>query len=352
MRIVVNDIAAAKGGALTVLKDFYNCVKENDKENEWIFPLGEELLEETDNIKVITLPKIKTSRSKKLIFDFLNGRKFIKSLNPDVVFSLQNTATFGLDVPQILYIHQSIPFQKIKNFSFFKGSERSLAIYQHLIGRVIKKSAKVADKVIVQTKWMKEAVCKQCHLPEEKVLQIPPTVADISAYNTSHELKKDCFFYPTAPAIYKNNGAIYKACEILDSKGIDYDVTLTLPESAEKKNIHFVGRLPYGEVIEKYAQSTLIFPSYIETFGFPMAEARKVGTIVLASDCPFSREVLENYENAYFFDPFKPEELAKLMEKVICGEIEKKFSADITSSGSSEDAWQKVLKLIYRVSNK
>ena len=60
MRIVVNDIAAQKGGALTVLKDFYNYVKENDTENEWIFLLGEKLLEETDNIKIITLPKIKT----------------------------------------------------------------------------------------------------------------------------------------------------------------------------------------------------------------------------------------------------------------------------------------------------
>ena len=41
MRIVVNDIAASKGGALTVLKDFYNCVRENDTENEWIFLLGD-----------------------------------------------------------------------------------------------------------------------------------------------------------------------------------------------------------------------------------------------------------------------------------------------------------------------
>ncbi len=341
MRIVVNDIAASKGGALTVLKDFYNCVRENDTENEWIFLLGDKLLEETDNIKIITLPKIKSSRSKKLMFDLFNGKKFIKSLDPDVVFSLQNTVTFGLDLPQILYIHQSIPFQKIKKFSFFKGSERSLAIIQHLIGRVIKKSARTADKVIVQTMWMKEAVCKQCRLPEEKVLQIPPAVADISAYNTSHEFNKNSFFYPTAPAIYKNNGAIYKACEMLDAKNLDYDVTLTLPESTEKKNIHFVGRLPYGEVIEMYARSTLIFPSYIETFGFPMAEARKVGTLVLASDCPFSREVLENYENAYFFDPFKPEELASLMERVISGDILKKET--LTVQKNDQNGWLTIM---------
>ena len=80
MRIVVNDIAASKGGALTVLRDFYNCVRENDTENEWIFLLGDNILEETDNIKIITLPEIKSSRIKKLIFDFFTGKNFVKKL--------------------------------------------------------------------------------------------------------------------------------------------------------------------------------------------------------------------------------------------------------------------------------
>lgn len=342
MRIVVNDIAASKGGALTVLRDFYNCVKENDTENEWIFLLGDRILEETDNIKIMTLPKIKNSRIKKLTFDLFTGKKFMKKLNPDVIFSLQNTAVFGVKVPQIIYLHQSIPFQTTKKFSFFKSSERSLAVYQHFIGRVIKKSVKVCDKVIVQTKWMRDAVCKQCRVSKDKVLRVTPTVADISSYDTSHPFNKNLFFYPTASGIYKNNDAIFKACEILSQAHNDFVVTLTLPENQSRNNIHCVGRLPYGEVIEKYAQSTLIFPSYIETFGFPMAEARKVGTIVLASDCPFSREVLEGYENAYFFDPFKPEELAALMERVVLGDIEKKISSEAATDHS--DSWLLIFK--------
>lgn len=342
MKIVVNDIAASKGGALTILKDFYNCVRENDTENEWIFLLGDRILEETDNIKVITLPDIKNSRIKKLLFDRFTGRHFINKLNPDVVFSLQNTLTFGVKAPQLIYLHQSIPFQTVKKFSFRKGSERSLAVYQHLIGRVIMRSVKKCDKVFVQTKWMKAAVMKQCRLPEEKIAAIKPTVGDISSYNTNLPFHPDRFFYPTAPAIYKNNAAIFKACELLSQKGIACDVTLTLPEHFSKDNIRCVGRLPYSEVIEKYAQSTLIFPSYIETFGFPMAEARKVGTVVLASDCPFSREVLDGYENAYFFDPFKPEELAHLMERVITGSIEKKLLT--TQEPGCTNSWQRILE--------
>ena len=324
MRIVVNDIAAEKGGALTVLKDFYNCVKENDTENEWVFLLGDHLLEETANIKVITLPEIKKSHLKKLLFDLFFGKKFIHSLSPDAVLSLQNTAAWGLKVPQLVYIHQSIPFQTVKRFSFLKRSERKLAVIQYLIGEFIKLSAKICDKVIVQTEWMKQAVCKQCRLSEDKVMKVSPSVPDLSSLLTSEPFNRHLFFYPTAPAAYKNNAAIFSASDRLREKQLEHQILLTLPPEFSRGNIRCVGRLPYPEVIRTYAQSTLVFPSYIETFGFPMAEARKVGTIVLASDCPFSREVLKDYENAYFFDPFQPEELANLMERVITGDIQKR----------------------------
>lgn len=347
MRIVVNDIAASKGGALTILKDFYNCVRENDTENEWIFLLGDNILEETENIKIFTLPEVKNSWAKKLLFDFFTGKKFINKLQPDVVFSLQNTFTFGVKVPQLIYLHQSIPFQKVKNFSFLKGAERTLAVYQHLIGSVIKLSAKKCHKVIVQTRWMQEAVMQQCRLPEERVMQVAPSVADLPAYNTDIPFQPNRFFYPTASAIYKNNAAIYQACRILNEKNIHCDVALTLPPQHSKDDVRCIGRLPYNEVIEKYAESTLIFPSYIETFGFPMAEARKVGTVVLASNCPFSREVLDGYENAYFFDPFKPEELAALMERVILGDIVKKSSSQEAPDRSG--GWLRILNEVINV---
>ena len=344
MRIIVNDIAASSGGALTVLRDFYECVKENDRENEWIFLLSDNLFEETDNIKILTLPKIKNSRFKKLIFDLFAGKKYISALNPDKVFSLQNTVTFGLKCPQIVYIHQPLPFQKIKKFSFFKKSERDYAVYQYLIGAIIKKSAKKAEKVIVQTEWMKKAICEQCKISTDKVVKISPNVKNLS--NIANDTKPESigFFYPTSQAVYKNNSLVFEVAEILDMKNLDYNITLTLPEEQSKANIRCIGRIPYEDVIDNYKKSTLIFPSYIETFGYPLVEAAALGRIVLASDSPFSRELLGNYENAYFFDPFRKEELAELMQKVIKGEIVRKDF--IGKVQSTEDSWKKVLNTV------
>ena len=134
MRIVVNDIAASTGGAMTILKDFYRCVRENDTENEWIFLLGDEYLEETERIKIMTFPHVKRSKIKKLQFDFFKGKKIIEELRPDAVLSLQNVITHGLKVPQLTYVHQSIPFQDVKRFSFLKKRERNVAVYQYIIG--------------------------------------------------------------------------------------------------------------------------------------------------------------------------------------------------------------------------
>ena len=120
MRIVVNDIAASYGGAMTILRGFYEYICETDKENEWIFLLSDKYFEETDNVKIIVRQDIKNSGLKKLGFDLFTGKKFIDDLKPDVVFSLQNIITFGVKAPQCTYIHQSLPYTKMKKFSFFK----------------------------------------------------------------------------------------------------------------------------------------------------------------------------------------------------------------------------------------
>ena len=161
MRIIVNDIAASQSGALTVLKSFYEYVKEHDKENEYVFLLSDRYLKETERIKVCICKNVKKNGFEKLRFDFITGKRFIEKLHPDYVLSLQNIITFGLKCRQGVYIHQAIPFQNTKKFSFLKKSERVYAVYQYLIGGIIKKSIKKSDDVFVQTEWMKKSV-KAC----------------------------------------------------------------------------------------------------------------------------------------------------------------------------------------------
>lgn len=348
MRIVVNNIAANDSGALTILQSFYDYLSTVDsQEHEWIFLLSDNHFEETENVKIIILDEVSKSWKNRISFDFFSGSKFIEELQPDVFISLQNTLVFGLSCPKVVYMHQAIPFQDSMKFSFLKRNERTLAIYQYLIGALIKYSVKKSDMTIVQTNWIRNEVIRHTRIPEEKIMKIFPPVRDSSQYKSEHEFIPTEFFYPAAYLVYKNHQSIFDACEILNEQDVDdFNVTLTIDSKEVTKNITYAGKIPFEKVMGMYNKSTLIFPSLIETLGLPLIEARHMGAIVLAADCPYSREVLNGYSNAYFYDPSHPEELAALMEKVMNQEIVRQSIEETTVI---ENSWSDFVEVIEQV---
>jgi len=348
MRIVVNDIAASSGGALTILESFYRYVRDSGGDHEWVFLLGSDLLEETESIRTVVLTEVKGSWLRRLAFDLVSGRRLIRSLKPDVIFSLQNTYTYGLACPQVVYVHQPLPFQRAKHFSLLRRDERSLAIYQHVIGAVIKQSIRRADHVIVQTQWMRDAILDQVRVASNRVTRVLPDLEDLSPYKRKGPLDTAAFFYPTSSTLYKNNECVYAACRLLGERGVhDFTVTMTLDAPAADPHVAAIGRVPREQVMQIVSRSTLIFPSLIETYGLPLAEARAVGAIVLAADLPYAREVLQGYANAYFFDPASPSQLADMMSQVISAGIVKSPANDDASTASSgTPAWAQVIDVL------
>lgn len=328
MRILVNDIAATPnaGGVYSILCDLYNEAR-NDKKNNWIFLLSGEFFPETDNIRIIAKPELKKSKLRKLVFEILLGRNFINNLNPDVYISLQNIATLGVKTKkQIVYLHQPIPFQTQKNFSFFNKTERKLAVYQHLIGLVIKKTiSKVNPKVIVQTQWMKREVLRQTKLSKDNIIIAHPLVHENeSDGKLYHEAKCANFFYPASAYQYKNHDVIYRAIKILRDKGVkNFRVKLTINNNPQisNPNIVYIGHIERKKVFEMYEKNVLIFPSYIESFGLPLVEAATKADLVLAADTAFSRELLNSYDNVYYFKFNDAIRLAELMQNIIFGNI-------------------------------
>lgn len=145
MKIVVNDMAVVpnSGGVYTILQDFYQEIIDTNDTNEWVFLLSGNYLAETNNIKIISIPSIKTNWIKRIFFELFYGKKIINKLQPDVYLSLQNTMTFGVKAnKKIAYVHQPLSFQNDIKFSLFKKSERNLAIHQKFIGKFINFSLK------------------------------------------------------------------------------------------------------------------------------------------------------------------------------------------------------------------
>lgn len=330
MNIMVFDVPAESGGALTVLNDFYNEVKYyKDRDINWIFVVSKPELQQTDNIKVLRFSWIKKSWFHRLYFDNFIAPKLIKKYNVDKVFSLQNVVMPYTKVSQILYVHNSLPFI---DYRFAFRENKKLWIYQNIIGKNIISSIKKADKVIVQTKWMKKACMDKANVEREKIDVVYPKIStNIDSSFEANATSLKTFFYPANGMYYKNHRLIVEACKELKKQNIDdYKVLFTLKGNENdhikklyrqvienKLPIEFLGRISRQKVFELYAKSILIFPSYIETFGLPMLEAKLHRGIILASDCPFSHEILDGYKNAYFFDPFNYINLSKKMFNVL-----------------------------------
>ena len=370
LRIVVLNIAASKTGALSVLRDFYGSVVRDLKGAEWFFIVGAAgLIEENKEcpgIHVIVRDDVKRSKLKRLFFDHLSGASLIKSLDPDVVFSMQNTLPYGIEnmrnssgrkIRSVIYLHQPLGFQKVKQFSFFKRYEREMALYQYLIAPEIDNSLKKADEVIVQTRWMKDAVCEKDGLHEESVRIVTPDMGSVDEL-CKPEISRDSslFLYPAGSMIYKDHQCIVDAAEILKNKGIDdFRVIFTqklselpwlrLPDKV-KENIEFRGMIPREELIPLYQKAVLLFPSYIETFGYPLAEAAYLGTPVIASDTPFAREILDKTERKRFFGISSPEELSVLMEESITKGWGEEGEITHESHRKKKSSWGEVVDIL------
>lgn len=347
MRIVVNDIAASAGGGLSILKQLYAYLIESNDQNEWYFLLAENTIEETEHIHILTFPEEKKSRWKRLLFDFVYGRNIINELRPDVILYLQNTLVSGIKVPQVMYMDQSIPFQNEKKFSFLKKEERAYAVYQHLIGILNKQACKKADCTIVQTEWLKKAIVRKCRVSDSRIVKIHPESAKIPEQYRAKNINPSVFFYPASGAIYKNHACLFKALDYVE-KPCSVILTMDAPKDVPSA-CRFVGQISQEDVYRHMCSEVLVFPSYIESFGLPLEEARTIGTIILASDTDFSREVLDGYENAYYFNPFDPEELGKLINKVLTGEIKQKKQRMVQQKKSA--GWSNVIKVLENVLN-
>jgi glycosyltransferase involved in cell wall biosynthesis len=328
MNIMVFDVPAESGGALSVLNDFYNEYKAN-KKNNYIFVVSKPELEETENIKIMRFPWVKKSWLHRLYFDNFIANKLVKEYKTDEVLSLQNIIIPHTDIYQTVYIHNSLPFV---NYRFSITENTLLWIYQNILSRIIYNSIIKANKVIVQTEWMKKECVRKLKVSESKIEVIPPKInIVVKKYFESTHDSLTTFFYPASGVAFKNHKLIIETCLKFQIEGIkEYKVVLTL-DGNENKNIlrlfeiakennlpiAFIGNISREQVFDYYSKSTLIFPSYIETVGLPLIEAKIHKTPILASDCPYSHEILDGYEQVNFFDPFSIESLYKKLSLLV-----------------------------------
>lgn len=326
MKIIVYNTAAEDGGGLFVLKQFYQDVLALEDSHEWIFIVSTDAIKTKGNVLVRKYEDVKKSYFHRILFEQTTLRKILKSAKPDLVISLQNMPIKGCSTRQFTYLHQSLQYCP-KKYSFFKADERRTAIRQKIICNINKKYLPLSEHIFVQTEWIKSATIKWLNVDDKKITVVPVQVnVPENAYRPYEGINAKVFFYPARAEKYKNHDVIIDAAKILHKEGVsNYKIIFTIQnedgpyaqqliEKSRNLPIEFVGSVPYEKIWNYYATSILLFPSYLETCGLPMLEAKAMAARVLASDMPFSHECLDDYKNADFFQYDDPVMLAHKMK--------------------------------------
>lgn len=323
--IVVFDVPAVNGGALSILKMYYEkAVLEANENQQYVFVVSTPSLEEKEFVKVIKYSWVKKSWLHRIYFDKFVAFKIFNENGGTEILSLQNIVVSKVSAYQELYMHQSLPFIEHR---FNIIAHPKLWIYQNIIGKIIKKSIKKANKIIVQTGWIKDAIIKQCKVSEDKIV-IEPPMLDMGYVKQNEHNKSNEFFYPASSFFYKNHDVIVRALILLSKENRFPKVTFTLNENDNKLtkkivklknkyqlNIELVGVLSKKKVFEMYSKSVLLFPSYVETFGLPLLEAKLSDCDIICSNTLFSKEILCGYEKANFFEFNNADQLVSLMRE-------------------------------------
>lgn len=319
MTILVIDVAAEHSGAVTILNQFISEFKK-DPLNKYIVVLSVLKYSDCENVKFVNYEWVKKSHLHRLYFDNFVVAKLVKSFKPDKILSLQNNAFRIGGIPQEVYFHNALPISE-KRYSFFES--KSLWIYQNIIGFVVRKSFKYADLIKVQAEWIKEALIKKWNVDSKK---IEVKRIELEYSKTRKEYNPEALFYPANGSLYKNHFTLLKALIPLWNKYGTPELRLTgvitnLPKKCQRLllnnnfPIRFLGRLTKDEMNEQYTSTILVFPSFIETVGLPLIEAKMNGSLIMASDYQYAHEALENYENVFYVTPSDIDGLTELIEK-------------------------------------
>jgi len=362
--IIVNDVAASTSGALSILRQFLAELKNNKmaKSYRWVVFVSNDLVNEFngDHIEIVRVDAKKWR--KRIWWDTYGICKWLqdRDIKPLLAVSLMSVGFRRLHTPQVLYMHQPLPFGDFKEFKAFELKAR---FYRWAIWKWMKSTIRKDSTIIVQTNWMKEAVSSKLRIPHSQIHVIKPEVKPLSKPEIEHsDLACYHLFYPAVPGVsYKNHELLIRMLAIMKEKNLQLYSKITLSFTCKPNDnrvtkyyyrlckklsvderIEWKGYLNKDKMLREYIESDIVlFPSKLETFGLPLIEAASLGKPVFVLDKPYAHDVLEGYGGVRYLEDEPARWAEKLEETLVTRKLHFEQFVNYDSGG-----WSRFVNLI------
>lgn len=189
----------------------------------------------------------------------------------------------------------------------------------------VRLAARRSDVLVVPSTAMAERVTRIApHLDGRIVVRAHP----VSAEPPPRLPREPAILCPVLFAPYKRMaeriGALLRVVGELDDGSVTIlvtaDRTEVPPPVASHPRVRLVGRLPHAQLRDLRTRSRAVyFPSGLESFGYPLAEARVSGQPVIALDTAQNREVAGPALCGY--DPRDPDSLRRAVAQALTAQV-------------------------------
>jgi len=220
-----------------------------------------------------------------------------------------------------VFLHNALYFEPKLRVRFPIKTRLRLAIESSLF----RLTACSVNKFLVQTPHMKKRLCEMS-IHSNKIIVWPfANVGKIhQAFNSDGS-----FVCVSSGDAHKNIRNLILAWVLLAQDGYFPRLYLTISKSEYpllmewiNKQIHewdlFInnlGLLPHDDVIKIYVRgSALIYPSFVESLGLPLIEAREANVDIIAAELDYVRDVVSPVQT---FDPLSPISIARSVKRYL-----------------------------------
>ncbi len=311
MRIIIDARSINRGGAGTLLLGVLENL--DFTKNEY------GLIGDRNELEKLNLPcKIIHNTSRSHSFGSFLNHSLVKVINDyDCFFTPTYIIPVGVKINSYCVFPDTLFFDKRK------FSQRRFTDF--LKRRVAKRSYRLAKRVFTLSEFSKNRISKIFKNDKKLVVLKPGLCKVFDNVDVIHKETKNYFAFIGSFKRHKNLNSLLLAMEksgtqndlhiIVQHKNLRKKDYRRLKQIQKNQKIKILENLTSEEYIREIKNaSALIQPSIYEGFAYPLIEAKKLGTPIIASNIESNKEIFSDDEVKYF-DPNNIEELTQILKE-------------------------------------
>jgi glycosyltransferase involved in cell wall biosynthesis len=283
-------------------------------------------------------------------------RGFMRRFRPDLLLTPTHEVLLGSPVPQVVVIHDIIPF-------IFPAEHRFLGkYYRFVLPHALRASAR---KIITVSSSTRDDLIKHYRIHGDRVTAILSGPGlDLGFDDLEQEIPEHFILYVGRIAPYKNLTGLVEALSILmgsfphhlviagagspDNQRFTPGLLERAREGGVVERIRFLDYVPDSQLGTLYKRaSVLALPSFYEGFGFPPLEAMRCGTPVAVSRIPALVETVG--DAGLFFEPGDPVDIARALRTLLADNSLREKLVQKGFRRSGDFSWKKTAGKVYEV---